>query len=77
MLIPGLHGIDSCGIDAAVSKQIRQTNDIFLYAVEDSCKKVSEIMGEDLFRRHLRCFARFEDLFFSNTPSAAFAEVRE
>ena len=42
--------IDSCGIDAAVAKNIGKLGNILLDAVEHPCKQVTEIVREHIIR---------------------------
>ena len=48
MLHSGAHDINSCRIDAAVTKDIRQFCDVLLDAVERAGKQLSEVVREDL-----------------------------
>ena len=57
MLGAGRHHIDACGIDARVSENVGKLGDILFDAIEGTGKEVSEVMGKDLARRHLRRLA--------------------
>ena len=51
-------GINSCGIDTAVTENIGQAYNIFFYAVKYSREQMTQIMGIDLLWRHIRFFAQ-------------------
>ena len=50
----GGHNIDPGGIDAAVSKDIRQLGNILLNAVKSTGKELAKIMRKDLGRIYFR-----------------------
>ena len=54
----GGHDIDSCGVDAAVPQNVGKSHNILLQRIKGSCKKVSEIMGENLIAAHPGGFAQ-------------------
>ena len=53
----GGHNVDSGGINAAVSQNIRQLCNVLLNAVKGSCKEFPQIVGKDLGRIDPCCSA--------------------
>jgi hypothetical protein len=59
--------VDPCGIDAAVSEDIRKVADVFMYAVVGARKEMAEVMWECFFQ----CNACFFGVFFHFRPDVA------
>ena len=50
MDLAGFHGVDSCGVDTGMAKDIRQTYDILLDVIVGARKQMAKIVGKDLLR---------------------------
>ena len=49
VLVAGGNDINSGGVDAAVAENICQLGDVFFKAIENSCKKVAQIVWKYFF----------------------------
>ena len=58
MNFTGFHGINSGGVYATMTKNISETDDVFLQGVIGSCKQVPKIMRKDLLFGHSGFFAK-------------------
>ena len=56
--IPGLHGVNPCGVHTAVSQDICQPDDILLQRVICPGEQVPQVVGKDLALRHSGSFAQ-------------------
>ena len=48
MFDAGGHNVDSCGVNTAVAKNVRQFGDVFFNAVEGSGKELAQVVGKTL-----------------------------
>lgn len=83
MLCAAFHGINAGGFYVGVPQNIGKSHNILLQRIKGSCKKVSEIMGENLIAAHPGGFAQAFEHFpymrpvkrfpgFCNEDGAAF-----
>ena len=49
MFIAAGNDVDACGINTAVAENICQLGDVFFKAIENSCKKVAQIVWKYFF----------------------------
>ncbi len=59
--------VDPCGIDAAVSEDIRKVADVFMHVIVGARKEMAEVMRECFFQ----CNACFFGVFFHLRPDVA------
>ena len=52
--LSALHGIDPRRIDARMSEDIGESDDVLMHMIIRSCEQMSQIMRKDLFLRHTR-----------------------